>query len=63
MGDNYNIPRSSFEETINFIVDDLDAAINSEVLATQTDKTRATNRCGACIEITCFAVCCQRYAP
>lgn len=42
MGDNYNIPRSSFEETINFIVDDLDAAINSEVLATQTDKTRAT---------------------
>ena len=42
MGDNYTIPRSSFEETINFIVDDLDAAINSEVLATQKDKTRAT---------------------
>lgn len=42
MGDNFNIPRSSFEQTIDFIVADLDAAINSEALASQTDKTRGT---------------------
>ncbi|MDR1382097.1 MAG: RagB/SusD family nutrient uptake outer membrane protein [Tannerella sp.] len=42
MGDDYAVPRSSFEETVNFIVKDLDAAIDSEALAGQADKTRAT---------------------
>lgn len=42
IGDNYNIPRNSFEETVNFIVADLDAAVANNRLANQTDKTRAT---------------------
>ena len=42
IGDNYNIPRNSFEETVNFIVSDLDAALADNRLASQTDKTRAT---------------------
>jgi hypothetical protein len=42
MGDDYNMPRSSFEATTNFIIDDLDAAINNQPLASQADKTRAT---------------------
>lgn len=42
IGDNYNIPRNTFEETINFIVSDLDAAVANNRLAKQTDKTRAT---------------------
>jgi starch-binding outer membrane protein, SusD/RagB family len=42
IGDDYNIPRNSFEETVNFIVSDLDAAITDNRLASQTDKTRAT---------------------
>jgi hypothetical protein len=42
IGDDYNIPRNTFEETINFIVADLDAAISDNKLAAQTDKTRAS---------------------
>ncbi|HLO57261.1 MAG TPA: RagB/SusD family nutrient uptake outer membrane protein [Bacteroidales bacterium] len=42
IGDNYNIPRNTFEETINFILADLDAALADNRLAGQTDKTRAT---------------------
>lgn len=42
IGDNYNIPRNTFEETVNFIVADLDAAVANNRLAKQTDKTRAT---------------------
>ena len=42
IGDDYNIPRNTFEETINFIVSDLDAALTDNRLASQTDKTRAT---------------------
>lgn len=42
IGDNYNIPRNTFEETVNFIVADLDAAVANGRLAKQTDKTRAT---------------------
>jgi hypothetical protein len=42
MGDDYALPRSSFEETVDFIVKDLDAAIGNEALATQSDKTRGT---------------------
>jgi hypothetical protein len=42
IGDNYNIPRNTFEETITFIIADLDAAISENKLASQTDKTRAT---------------------
>lgn len=42
IGDNYNIPRSTFEETIDFIVADLDAAVANGNLSKQTDKTRAT---------------------
>lgn len=40
--DNYNIPRSTFEKTIDFIVADLDAAVANGNLSKQTDKTRAT---------------------
>lgn len=42
VGDDYNIPRNTFEETVNFIVADLDAAVAENKLDTQTDKTRAT---------------------
>jgi starch-binding outer membrane protein, SusD/RagB family len=42
IGDDYNIPRSSFEETVNFITNDLDAAVADGKLSDQTDKTRAT---------------------
>ncbi len=42
IGEDYNIPRNTFEETINFILADLDAAIENDRLARQTDKTRAT---------------------
>lgn len=42
IGDDYNIPRNSFEETINFIVADLDEAVANQRLDNQTDKTRAT---------------------
>lgn len=42
IGDDYNIPRNTFEETINFIIDDLDAAIANDKLEGQADKTRAT---------------------
>jgi len=41
-GDNYQIPRSSFAQTIKFITDDLQAAIDNEDFASQSDKTRAT---------------------
>lgn len=40
--DDFNIPRNTFEETVNFILDDLDAAIENGRLDSQTDKTRAT---------------------
>jgi len=43
IGEDYNIPRNTFEETINFIVADLDAAMANGRLDKQTDKTRATN--------------------
>lgn len=42
IGDEYNIPRNTFEETIDFIISDLDAAISDGKLDEQTDKTRAT---------------------
>jgi hypothetical protein len=42
VGDSYEIPRNTFEETINFIVKDLDAAVANERLSAQSDKTRAT---------------------
>jgi hypothetical protein len=42
IGDNYNIPRNTFEETVNFILTDLDEAVANGRLARQTDKTRAT---------------------
>lgn len=42
IGDDYNVPRNTFEETINFIVKDLDDAISVNKLDNQTDKTRAT---------------------
>lgn len=42
IGDDYNIPRNTFEETVNFIIADLDAAISDHKLDVQTDKTRAT---------------------
>jgi starch-binding outer membrane protein, SusD/RagB family len=42
IGDDYNTPRNTFEETVNFIVDDLDAAVADDKLEEQTDKTRAT---------------------
>jgi hypothetical protein len=43
IGEDYNIPRNTFEETINFILSDLDAAIENYRLKKQTDKTRATD--------------------
>jgi len=42
VGDSYEIPRNTFEETVNFIVADLDAAVANGRLSAQTDKTRAT---------------------
>nr|WP_320059199.1 RagB/SusD family nutrient uptake outer membrane protein [uncultured Bacteroides sp.] len=42
IGDNYNTPRNTFEETVNFIVSDLDAAVADDKLKDQSDKTRAT---------------------
>lgn len=42
IGDSYEIPRNTFEETVNFIVADLDAAVSNGKLSNQTDKTRAT---------------------
>jgi starch-binding outer membrane protein, SusD/RagB family len=42
IGDDYNVPRNTFEETIDFIVKDLDDAISDDRLKNQTDKTRAT---------------------
>ncbi|VBB44787.1 conserved hypothetical protein [uncultured Paludibacter sp.] len=42
IGDNYEVPRNTFEETVNFIVADLDAAVADGKLTNQTDKTRAT---------------------
>ncbi len=42
IGDNYNIPRNTFKETIDFIVKDLDEAVSDGKLTNQTDKTRAT---------------------
>ncbi len=42
IGDNYNIPRNTFAETIDFISADLDAAISENRLDNQIDKTRAT---------------------
>ncbi|MEL7588625.1 MAG: RagB/SusD family nutrient uptake outer membrane protein [Prolixibacteraceae bacterium] len=42
VGEDYNIPRNTFAETISFIVADLDAAIADNKLAEQADKTRAT---------------------
>ena len=42
VGDSYEISRNTFEETVNFIVADLDAAVSDGRLSTQTDKTRAT---------------------
>ena len=42
VGDDYNIPRNTFEETVNFIIADLDAAVADNKLDAQTDKTRAT---------------------
>lgn len=43
VGDSYEIPRNTFEQTVNFIVADFDAAIANNKLANQTDKTRATS--------------------
>jgi starch-binding outer membrane protein, SusD/RagB family len=42
IGDSYEIPRKTFEETVDFIISDLDAAVADNKLAGQTDKTRAT---------------------
>jgi len=42
IGEDYNIPRNTFQETVDFIIADLDAAIQDDRLAKQTDKTRAT---------------------
>ncbi len=42
IGDNYNVQRNTFAETIDFIVNDLDAAVSDNRLDSQTDKTRAT---------------------
>ena len=42
IGDDYNVPRNTYEETIDFIVKDLDDAISDDRLKNQTDKTRAT---------------------
>jgi len=42
IGEDYNIPRNTFEETVNFIISDLDAALENDRLNSQTDKTRAT---------------------
>lgn len=42
VGDSYEIPRNTFEETVNFIVNDLNAAVADNTLNSQTDKTRAT---------------------
>jgi len=42
VGDSYEIPRNTFEETINFIVADLNTAVSDSRLDAQTDKTRAT---------------------
>jgi starch-binding outer membrane protein, SusD/RagB family len=43
IGDDYNISRNTFAETIDFIVSDLDEAVSGNKLSSQTDKTRATN--------------------
>ena len=42
IGDNYDIPRNTFAETVDFIVADLDSAVSEDRLASQSDKTRAT---------------------
>jgi len=42
VGDNYNIPRSTFDQTVQFIIADLDEAVSDEKLKSQHDKTRAT---------------------
>jgi len=42
VGEDYNIPRNTFEETVNFIVRELDEAVRDGRLSGQTDKTRAT---------------------
>ncbi len=42
IGDSYEIPRNTFEQTVNFIVADLDTAVSNGKLSTQADKTRAT---------------------
>ena len=42
IGDDYMIPRNTFEETVSFIITDLDEAVASGRLKNQTDKTRAT---------------------
>jgi hypothetical protein len=42
IGEDVNIPRNTFEETVNFIIADLDAALENNRLKNQTDKTRAT---------------------
>ncbi len=42
VGDNYDVPRNTFAETVDFIVADLDSAVSEDKLASQTDKTRAT---------------------
>lgn len=42
VNDNYDIARNTFEETVNYIVADLDSAVVDGRLANQKDKTRAT---------------------
>ena len=42
IGDNYNVPRSTFKETVDFILEDLKDAVADGRLDKQTDKTRAT---------------------
>lgn len=42
IGENYNVPRNTFEETVNFIISDLDNAVANNRLSKQTDKARAT---------------------
>lgn len=42
IGDDYNVPRSSFAGTIAFILADLDEAVKDQRLQSQSDKTRAT---------------------
>jgi len=50
IGDDYNFTRNTFEETVNFIVNDLEAAVADGKLDNQTDKTRATKGAAYALE-------------